>query len=164
MQFAIDSFYITLRDRLAALNPQRTVLIDGIARPAVVVTANESVTPATPLADCFYVECGGAREVEALAQAPRPLLTMDCTITYMTRGKAVGGGDRGRLLGELDAELLQICAPPVTEKCDYTQSPAQPLGSRVSWERPKFEDAKQEGDGLRRTARLTIFTFAEVMA
>ena len=42
MQFAKDSFYVTLRERLAEVNPARTTVVDGVLRPAVVVGENES--------------------------------------------------------------------------------------------------------------------------
>ncbi len=45
MQFAKDSFYIALRDRLAVLNPARTVYLDGVTRPAVIVAENQPSTP-----------------------------------------------------------------------------------------------------------------------
>jgi len=37
MQAAKDSFYMTLRERLTALNPARTMVIDGVTVPAIVV-------------------------------------------------------------------------------------------------------------------------------
>ena len=48
MQSAKDSFYIALRGRLAALNPQRAVFLDGATRPAIVVCENEPLTSAAP--------------------------------------------------------------------------------------------------------------------
>ena len=41
MQSAKDTFYVTLRDRLAALNPARTVVVRGMVRPGVLVEENE---------------------------------------------------------------------------------------------------------------------------
>ena len=41
MQNIKDSFFIAIRDRLAALNPQRTVTIQGGSRPAILVIENE---------------------------------------------------------------------------------------------------------------------------
>ena len=40
MQAAKDSFYMALRERLAALNPARTMVIDGVTVPAIVVREN----------------------------------------------------------------------------------------------------------------------------
>ena len=33
MQNAKDTFYVTLRDRLAAVNPARTMVVRGVTRP-----------------------------------------------------------------------------------------------------------------------------------
>ena len=63
MQFAKDSFYMALRDRLASLNPQRTVTVNGVSRPAVIVAENEVVVPVEPLPDTFYIEWGAAQFV-----------------------------------------------------------------------------------------------------
>jgi len=64
MQFAKDSFYMALRERLASSNPQRTVTLNGATRPAVVVAENELVIPVEPLPDAFYIEWGAAQAVE----------------------------------------------------------------------------------------------------
>ncbi len=37
MQAAKDSFYMALRARLAALNPARSMVMDGLTVPAIVV-------------------------------------------------------------------------------------------------------------------------------
>jgi hypothetical protein len=54
MQFTKDTFYITLRDRLAALNPSRMITLNGVTRPAVVVAENEAVIPIKPLPDVLH--------------------------------------------------------------------------------------------------------------
>ena len=41
MQNAKDTFYVTLRDRLAAVNPARTMVLRGVTRPGVLVEENE---------------------------------------------------------------------------------------------------------------------------
>ena len=42
MQNAKDSFYMALRTRLAALNPDRTVLLRGTVRPGILVEEAEA--------------------------------------------------------------------------------------------------------------------------
>jgi hypothetical protein len=42
MQNAKDSFYIALRTRLAALNPERTILLRGTKRPGILVEEAEA--------------------------------------------------------------------------------------------------------------------------
>ena len=61
MQFTKDSFYMALQQRLAALNPQRTITLSGATRPAVVVAENELVIPIVPLPEAFYIEWGAAQ-------------------------------------------------------------------------------------------------------
>ena len=137
MQFAKDSFYVALRDRLAALNPQRTVFLDGVTRPAVVVLENECVTSAGPLPEAFYIAWGTAQPVGPMRNGQPPLIGMECTISYWTGGSAeMQGVDRGRVLAQLDGELLTICSPPSTSKCDFSQTPPLNLGTNVLWTLP----------------------------
>src|SRR5690348_6602169 len=119
MQFTKDSFYMTLRDRLSALNPQRTVVLSGATRPAMVVAENELIIPVAPLPDAFYLEWGAAEAVSG-HEGRQPLMQMECEISYHTFGSCQTGVDRGRALGELDAELLSLCQPQHTEKRDYS--------------------------------------------
>ena len=61
MQFAKDSFYLALRDRLAALDPERKVLVDGVERPAILVIENKPVNAAPPLPNAYYLAWGRQR-------------------------------------------------------------------------------------------------------
>ena len=90
---AKDTFYLMLRDRLAALNPARTMGLRGVIRPGILVTENELATDAiTP--DIFRLHWT-TLHVEALR--PLPLATMTCEIRYATAGSAGNGGmDRGK--------------------------------------------------------------------
>ena len=54
-QHAKDTFYTTLRDRLAALNGERTTLVRGAQRPAVLVEENEIAGGADPVANEMFV-------------------------------------------------------------------------------------------------------------
>ena len=45
MQNAKDSFYMALRTRLAAINPERTILLRGAARPGILVEEAEAPPP-----------------------------------------------------------------------------------------------------------------------
>ena len=53
MQPTKDSFYIALRDRLVAVDPNRTVTLDGATRPAIAVMENEPPNGAPLLCDVF---------------------------------------------------------------------------------------------------------------
>src|SRR5579884_860800 len=108
MQATKDTFYITLRDRLVQVDPKLRMVIDGASQPAIVVRENEPPS-SQPLQDqAFYLQWGSARAVQP---ATSTLMAMDCTISYSSSGQSdIGGVDRGRRLGALDADLLAICA------------------------------------------------------
>src|SRR5947208_3598359 len=124
MQAAKDSFYMALRERLAALDPGRVIVIDGVSRPAIVVRENVEPQFAVAQPNTFYVDWGEVR----VAESTRPILGMECQIWYATEGSTGSGIDRGRLLGQMDEELLKICAPLHTVMRDYRQSPSVDLG------------------------------------
>jgi hypothetical protein len=163
MQSAKDSFYVALRDRLAALNQNRAVFLDGATRPAIVVSENEPLTAAAPLEQCFYLTWSAATPVSASAGARRPILELDATLEYRTSGTSEQVGvDRGRRLAELDLELAQILSPRFTAKKDYTQTPAADLGSAVLWSAPEFGPAETRERSLRRLVRVAVFFWPEV--
>jgi hypothetical protein len=174
MQYTKDTFYITLRDRLAALNPSRMITLNGVTRPAVVVAENEAVIPVKPLADAFYIEWGMTQALPAHV-GDRALFALECLISYHTFGSAESGVDRGRTLAALDTELITICQPANTPKLDYTQSTPANLGTNIVWtnpqlgkvvgsEAPRTEALPRGTTGVRleRTASLKVFFFSEV--
>jgi hypothetical protein len=172
MQFAKDSFFLALQQRLAALNPLRVVTVNGAAVPAILVVENLPPTSAEPQANTFYVEWGEAEVIEGHA-GNNAMMSLGCTISYYTLGTVQSMVDRGRVLGELDDELLGICQPPNTAKRDYTQSPSADLGTSVFWGQPSLgeseksavtDSAESHQDArVERKARLTIYFFSEVI-
>ena len=172
MQFAKDSFFMALQTRLASVNPARTVTTNGATVPAVLVVENLPAQSAEPQANTFYIEWSAAKVIDGHANNGA-LISLDCVVSYYTLGSVASMVDRGRLLGELDQELLVICQPTNTEKRDYTQAPSADLGSTVFWNQPTFEEASKSSvennaehhaDGrVERKARLTIFFFSEVV-
>ncbi|HEV2470589.1 MAG TPA: hypothetical protein VGS78_15470 [Candidatus Sulfotelmatobacter sp.] len=188
MQFAKDSFLLALQERLAALNPARTVTLNGATMPAVVVVENLPPSFAAPQPNTFYVEWGAA-DVVSGGGGTGTLMSLDVTISYYTMGSVQSMVDRGRLLAQLDSELLSICQATSTEKRDYTQSPSADLGTSVFWNQPSFnegkgagrfggrvsfpervrsgvtEDAESHQDArVERKARMTLYFFSEVAA
>jgi len=185
MQFAKDSFFLTLQQRLAALNPARTVTINGATVPAVLVAENLPPASAEPQPNAFYIEWGTAAVIDGHA-GDAALMSLQCVVSYYTLGTVQSMVDRGRVLGQLDGELLAICQPTNTEKFDYTQSPSVDLGTTVFWNQPTFQEATTSGvedntsayqgralrramyeqayqDGrVERRAGLTVFFFSEV--
>jgi hypothetical protein len=185
MQFTKDSFLLALQQRLAALNPARTVTTNGATVPAVVAVENLPPAAAQPQPNAFYIEWGTANLVDGHA-GNGALMGVQCVISYYTLGTVQSMIDRGRVLGQLDNELLGICQPPSTEKFDYTQSPPADLDTSVWWSQPVFGEATTSGvedntvayqgrgvkkamyeqsyqDGrLERRAQLTVFFVSEV--
>lgn len=166
MQFAKDSFFLALQERLAALNPARTVTVNGTTIPAIVVVENLPPSAAEPQANAFYIEWGAANVMDGHA-GNAALMSLECAISYYTLGTVASMVDRGRVLGQLDDELLGICQPPNTEKMDYTQSPSADSGTKVFWNQPAFDEAVTSGvedDTLNyqtgRTARKPLYTQA----
>jgi len=185
MQFAKDSFFLALQQRLAGLNPARTVTINGATVPALLVVENLPPASTEPQPNTFYIEWGSAAVVDGHA-GNSVLMSLECVIRYYTLGTVQSMVDRGRVLGQLDDELLGICQPPNIKKCDYTQSPSADLGTSVFWNQPAFQEATTIGvedntlayqgravrramytqahqDGrVERRAGLTVFFFSEV--
>jgi hypothetical protein len=173
MQFAKDSFFLALQERLAAVNPARVVTVNGTTIPAVVAVENIPPSFGEAQPDTFYLEWGSANLV-ARSAGGSPLMSLDVVISYYSRGSVQSMVDRGRVLAQLDDELLSICEPPNTEKRDYTQAPSADLGTTVFWNLPSFGEGVHGGvpnenerhhDGrVERKARMTIYFFSEVMA
>ncbi len=174
MQYAKDSFYMTLLERMMALNPAQTITLNGTTRPAIVVAENELVVPIDPLSDAFYLEWGVAQPL--LRQTgSRALLEMDCMISYHTLGTVQSGVDRGRTLAALDMELLSMCQPTAATKRDYSQSPSVDLGTNIFWSEPSFGKVTgteaprgeglpygNEGVRLERSVTLKLYFYPEV--
>lgn len=174
MQFTKDTFYITLRDRLATVNPSRVITLNGVTRPAIVVAENETVIPVKPLPDAFYLEWGAAHPVP-MQMGDRAIFSLECVISYHTFGTVESGVDRGRSLASLDTDLLCITQPANAEKMDYSQTPAADLGSSIVWNTPQLgkvmgseapkNEALPRGSGgirLERAAALQVFFFPEI--
>jgi hypothetical protein len=185
MQFAKDSFLLALQQRLSGLNPARTVTINGVTGPAVVTVENWPPASVEPQPNVFYIEWGTASVVDGHANNAA-MMSLACVISYYTLGTVQSMVDRGRVLGQLDSELLGICQPTNTEKYDYSQSPSVDLGTTVFWNQPTFQEATTlgvedntlayQGRAIRRAvyeqayqdgraerrAGLTVFFFSEV--
>ena len=164
MQAAKDSFYMALRERLAALNPGRVIVIDGVQRPAIVVRENMEPQFGAAQANTYYLDWGAVKT----AESTRPMLGLECHIWYATEGSTGSGVDRGRMLGQMDEELMRICSPPHTQMRDYRQSPSVDLGCGVFWTLPALKsspvkEAKQEQNSsegrIERFGTLRVYFF-----
>jgi hypothetical protein len=70
MQFTKDSFYLALRERMMALNPQRRVMVDGVSRAAIFASENEPVSAQALQEDSFYLRWGGRSRKRDFTQSP----------------------------------------------------------------------------------------------
>ena len=160
MQAAKDTFLKTLASRLAALNPNRTVIVDGASRPAVLTLENEAAMPATegPL-EAFLLNWESA----AYVMPEGRLMQVDCKVTYGSKGSnGMMGTDRGRIVNAMDAELRRISEPRQAVKIDYTQNPPAALGGTVFWTQPVLADPSGANGALMRAATIRVFFFPEV--
>jgi hypothetical protein len=158
MQNAKDTFYVTLRNRLAALNAARTVTLRAVSRPGILVQDAEAPMP-QPVLDAFTVSWTG---LAADLQMPAILAQLTCEIQYATAGTQGNTGlDRGRALEQMDYELLSILYPYSAQKMNYAQTPAAAMQTMVFWSEPEFSPAVPLRDRLSRTAKVMIFAFQE---
>lgn len=152
MQAAKDSMYVEWRDRLSEANPERTVTVGATSRPALVAVENEA-GDMSELDDAYRMQWG---ECMAVGSGSR-LMKMDCTVTYATRGRDGTSGDRGRMLGALDGDLLTMSQPPRTMKMDYTMIPAKSLNTMMFWTDLEFGPPKDEAGRIERVAKTTVY-------
>ncbi len=158
MENARDTFYIALRNRLSALNPNRTMLLRGVRRPGILIEANESVT-AHPPADVFVLRWSG---LAVDGERAMPLAQQVCEIAYATEGTVTFGGmDRGRALAAMDAEIAAMLQPTSTQKFNYAQTPAVAMTTNVFWTAPEFGEAVALRDRMSRTVKVTVFSYEE---
>lgn len=158
MQNAKDSFYMALRNRLAALNPERTILVRGAVRPGILVEDAEAPFAQLPN-DVFVLRwLGHGADIDLGA----PLVAEECEIAYGTCGcQTYGGLDRGRALTRMDAELLTMLQPFCAAKSNYTTQPPAPMLAQVFWEEPVFSPVGTQRDRVARSARVMVYSYQE---
>ena len=156
MQNAKDTFYVTLRNRLATLNPNRTMLLRGVQRSGILVEEAEAVVPMPP-ADVFVLRW---TTLGTDVNLPLVLARIECEILYATGGtQAASGLDRGRALEEMDAEVFGLLSPNCAPKMNYTQTPPVQLNTPVFWTPAIFTPAVTLRDRLSRSAKVTVFAY-----
>ena len=158
MQNAKDSFYMALRTRLAAINPERTVLLRGAVRPGILV--EEAEAPFTQLPnDVFVLRWLGLGVDLDLSSA---MAAEQCEVLYQTCGtQSFGGLDRGRSLGQMDEELVAMLQPFHTSKLSYLATPPAAMLTQVFWDEPAFTPAVTQRDLLSRSAKLMVYSYQE---
>ena len=158
MQNAQNTFYITLRNRLATLNPARTIKLRGVLRPGILVESNEPVL-AEPYSDILILRWLG---LQCDPYLPEVLQQMECEIEYLTEGTTANlGMDRGRMLAEMDAELVALLAPNGATKLNYAVTPPTEMETQVFWTEATFQPAKVVRDRLSRKATVHVFSYQD---
>ena len=158
MQNAKDSFYVALRTRLAAVNPERTILLRGAARPGILVEEAEAPFSQLP-DDVFVLRWLGLGVDLDLGSA---MAAEECEVIYQTCGtQAFGGLDRGRALSEMDEELVAILQPFATPKLSYVTTPPSVMLTQVFWDAPIFTPAVVQRDKLTRSAKMMVYSYQE---
>ena len=158
MQNAKDSFYMALRARLAAINPERTVLLRGAARPGILVETAEAPFSQIPN-DVFVLRWLGLGVDMDLGST---MVAEECEILYQTCGtQSFGGLDRGRSLSQLDEELVAMLQPFYTPKLNYTATPVATMLTQVFWDEPGFGPIVVQRDQLSRSAKVMVYSYQE---
>ncbi len=170
VQVAKDTFFATLRNRVAAGNAARTVVVRGTVRPGVVVAENE--LPGAALdgispADAFCLRWTG---LSVDTQGPLPLIALGCEIRYATDGTGrMAGMDRGRALAAMDAELIaaistapqSACSMLVEEAAGGGASTETMTGTNVFWGDVSFKPAVMKNERMERTAEIEVFSYGQ---
>ncbi len=158
MQNAKDSFYMALRNRLATINPSRTILLRGSVRPGILVEEAEAPFSQLPN-DVFTLRWLGLAAELDLAS---PMLAEQCEICYQTCGtQSFGGLDRGRSLTAMDEDLSAMLQPHFTPKLNYTATPPAAMLTNIFWDEPAFTPIVTGRDQLSRSAKVTVYSYQE---
>jgi hypothetical protein len=158
MQNAKDSFYMALRTRLTAINPERTILLRGAVRPGILVEEAEASFNQLPN-DAFILRWLGLGVDLDLGSA---MAAQRCEIVYQTCGtQSFGGLDRGRTLSEMDEELAAMAQPFYTTKLNFATTPPATLLTKVFWDQPSFGPMAIQRDRLSRTASVMVYSYQE---
>ena len=158
MQNMMDTFYVTLRDRLATVNAGRVVAVRGQVRPAVVVDENEM--PERGLdAGVFHLQWG---ERKTDRSGALPMQMAECVIAFRSSGAdAQSTLTRGREMNAMCAELDAILLPVVALKKSFSESGAVVMATNVFWCEQGERVVKSKGELLETTATVLVMSYAE---
>jgi hypothetical protein len=158
MQNAKDSFYMALRSRLAAMNPERTTMLRGAVRPGILVEEAEATFSQLPT-DAFVLRWLGLGTDASLDST---IMVAECEIIYQTCGcQSFGGLDRGRALTAMDEELLAMLQPFSTPKMSYMATPPAPMLTQVFWDEPLIGPMVTQRDRLSRSVKVMVYSYQE---
>lgn len=156
MQNAKDSFYMALRSRLSAINPQRVILLRGTLRPGILAEEAEGASNQLPN-DVFVLRWLG---LGVEFDLDTTMTAEQCEIIYQTCGtQTLGGLDRGRALTTMDKELMAMLQPFQTPKFNYLTTPPTALQSQVFWEQPEFGLISNQRDRMSRSVHVVVYSY-----
>jgi hypothetical protein len=149
---------MSMRTRLTAINPERTILLRGAVRPGILV--EEAEAPFNQLPTDVFVLRWTAMGVDT--DLPSTMAGAQCEIHYATCGtQSFGGLDRGRVLSQMDSEVLAMLQPLLTPKVNYMTAPPTPMMTQVFWDEPLFSPITAQRDRLSRSASVMIYSYQE---
>jgi hypothetical protein len=158
MQNAKDSFYMALRTRLVAINPERTILLRGTVRPGILVEEAEAPFAQLP-SDVFVLRWLGLGVDVNLEST---MAAEECEIVYQTCGtQSFGGLNRGRSLNDMDEELMAMLEPFCTPKFNYAATPPVAMLTQVFWDESAFGPITTQKDRLSRSAKVMVYSYQE---
>jgi hypothetical protein len=158
MQNAKDSFYMALRTRLVAINPNRTILLRGAVRPGILVEETEAPFPQLP--DDAYTLRWLTLGVDV--DLASTLVAQECEILYSTCGsQSFGGLDRGRLLSAMDEEITSMLQPFCTPKLSYVVNPPTTMLTQIFWDEPVFGPIVTQRDRISRAVKVLLYSYQE---
>ena len=149
---------MTLRARLATINPERTILVRGAVRPGILVEEAEAPFSQLPN-DVFVLRWQGLGVDMDLVST---MAAAECEILYQTCGtQSFGGLDRGRALSQMDEELVAMLTPFYTPKLNYTATPPAAMLTQVFWDEPGLTPIVTQRDRLSRSAKTMVYSYQE---
>jgi len=149
---------MALRARLAAINPERTILLRGAVRPGILV--EEAEAPFSQLPNDVFVLRWLSLGIDL--DRGSAMVAEECEVIYQTCGtQSFGGLDRGRLLSGMDEELASILQPFHTPKLSYTATPPAAMLTQVFWDEPGFGPIVVQRDRLSRSAKVMVYSYQE---
>ncbi len=159
-QDAKDSFYLELRNRLVALNADRTITVRGASRPAVLVAENEMEPgSADALRNAFVLHWNA---VVADTSEALPLEHARCEIRFATAGSPeLVGMDRGRTFAAMRAELGAMLQPQKAVKVSYTAGSAVTGATPVFWTGMVEERTTETAGALQCACAVDVFAWKE---
>lgn len=156
MQEAKDTFYITLRDRLAVVNPARTAVVRGVIRPAVIVDENE-LPSIEDDQGIFHLVWG---PLTTISSGDNPLDMLTCEIRYRSTGEdALSAWTRGRELDAMDLELSAMLSPSTEKLRRFTTNGSIAAGTNLFWCENAARSFSHQGRVLERTAKIMIMAY-----